>query len=125
MPIWLITSFSLPVARTTGRLLALLVQGLWRNPFGVATLAGASSIVVVALGVLLALRQRRTSAARVDFLKDEVFAICGALALGESLLQRLGLHDEAAHLGAVFDVVEGRLGEPLPLYDGVAPGSCS
>ena len=125
MPIWLITSVSLPVARTTGRLLALLVQGLWRNPFGVATLAGASSIVVVASGVLLRVAATSHFSARVDFLKDEVFAICGALALGESLLLRLGLHNEAAHLGAVFTVVEGRLGEPLPLYDGVAPGSCS
>ncbi len=30
-------------------------------------------------------------AARVDFLKDEVFEICGALALAESVLTRLGL----------------------------------
>jgi hypothetical protein len=43
-------------------------------------------------------------------LKDEVFDICGALALGESILTCLGMPDEAAHLGAVFDVVEGRLG---------------
>ena len=63
--------------------------------------------------------------ARIDFLKDEVFDICGALALGESLLNRLGLHEEAAFLAAVFDVAEGRLGEPLPLYGGVEPGSCS
>ncbi len=63
--------------------------------------------------------------ARVDFLKDEVFEICGALALGESLLIRLGLHNEAAHLATIFNVVEGRLVEMLPLYDGVAPDSCS
>jgi hypothetical protein len=49
-------------------------------------------------------------ASRVEFLKDEVFDICGALALGESILTCLGMPDEAAHLGAVFDVVEGRLG---------------
>jgi hypothetical protein len=63
--------------------------------------------------------------ARIDFLKDEVFDICGALALGESVLNRLGLHEEAAFLAAVFEVAEGRLGEPLPFYDGVEPGSCS
>ena len=48
-------------------------------------------------------------ASRVEFVKDEVFDICGALALGESLLRTLGRRDEAAHLGSVFDVVEGRL----------------
>jgi hypothetical protein len=48
-------------------------------------------------------------ASRVEFLKDEVFDICGALALGESILACLGMPDEAAHLGAVFEVVEGRL----------------
>jgi hypothetical protein len=63
--------------------------------------------------------------ARIDFLKDDVFDICGALALGESLLHRLGRHDEAAHLGEVFDVVEGRLAASLPRYEGVAPGSRS
>jgi hypothetical protein len=46
-------------------------------------------------------------------LKDEVFDICGALALGESLLKRLGMRAEAAHLAAVFEVVEGRLVAPL------------
>jgi hypothetical protein len=54
-------------------------------------------------------------AARVDFLKDEVFDICGALALGESLLKRLGMPAEAAHLAAVFEVVEGRLVAPASL----------
>jgi hypothetical protein len=51
-------------------------------------------------------------AARVDFLKDEVFEICGALALAESLLVRLGRPGEAAFLATIFDVVEGRLVEP-------------
>jgi hypothetical protein len=46
--------------------------------------------------------------------KDEVFDICGALALAQSLLTRLGQPDEAAHLAAIFEVVEGRLAEPLP-----------
>jgi hypothetical protein len=53
-------------------------------------------------------------AARVAFLKEEVFEICGALALGESLLKHLGRPSEAAHLAAVFGVVEGRLVEPRP-----------
>jgi hypothetical protein len=53
-------------------------------------------------------------APRVDFLKDEVFEICGALALAESLLARLGLPGEAAYLAEVFDVVEGRLVMPVP-----------
>jgi hypothetical protein len=48
-------------------------------------------------------------ASRVEFLKDEVFEICGALALSESVLACLGMTDEAAHVGAVFEVVEGRL----------------
>jgi hypothetical protein len=43
-------------------------------------------------------------------LKEEVFAICAALALGESLLLRLGRPGEATHLADVFEVVEGRLG---------------
>jgi hypothetical protein len=47
-------------------------------------------------------------------LKKEVFEICGALALAESLLARLGLLEEAAYLATVFDVVEGRLVEPGP-----------
>ncbi len=52
-------------------------------------------------------------ASRIDFLKDEVFDICGALALGESVCDRLGLIGEAAYLADVFDVVEGRLIEPM------------
>jgi hypothetical protein len=42
-------------------------------------------------------------------MKEDLFAICGALALGESLLRRLGHEDEARHLATVFDGVEGRL----------------
>jgi hypothetical protein len=48
-------------------------------------------------------------ASRVEFVKDEVFDICSALALGEAALIGLGLDEEAAQLGAIFDVVEGRL----------------
>lgn len=53
-------------------------------------------------------------AAQTEFLKDEVFAVCGALALGESLLRRLGWPAEADHLASVFDLVEGRLGVVQP-----------
>ncbi|MGP0031315.1 MAG: hypothetical protein ACLPVF_12510 [Acidimicrobiales bacterium] len=42
-------------------------------------------------------------------MKEEVFEICAALALAEALLRPLGHEAEAAHLAAVFDVVEGRL----------------
>jgi hypothetical protein len=45
-------------------------------------------------------------------LKDEVFEICGALALCEALLIRAGLVAEARRVAAVFDVVESRLMEP-------------
>jgi hypothetical protein len=45
-------------------------------------------------------------------LKNEVFEICGAFALAESVLSRLGLPGEAAYLASVFDVVERRLLEP-------------
>jgi hypothetical protein len=50
----------------------------------------------------------------VDFLKEEVFEICGALALCESLLASLGLSAEADHVAGVFETVEGRLGERQP-----------
>jgi hypothetical protein len=49
-------------------------------------------------------------------LKDEVFEICGALALAESLLSQLGRVGDAAYIASVFDVVEGRL-------VGVRPGA--
>jgi hypothetical protein len=47
----------------------------------------------------------------IDFLRDEVVEICGALALGGSLLRRLGLCAEAARLEVLFGVVEARLAE--------------
>jgi len=56
--------------------------------------------------------------------KEEVFEICGALALGESLLRRFGLRPEAAHLAAIFEVVEGRLVLPPP-YEGEESDTCS
>jgi hypothetical protein len=42
-------------------------------------------------------------------LKEELFDICGALAQAESFLRGLGYNDEANHLAATFDQVEGRL----------------
>jgi hypothetical protein len=53
-------------------------------------------------------------------LKEEVFEICGALALGESLLLRLGMVSEAARLSALFDAVEGRLVDPQPSGEAVS-----
>jgi len=50
----------------------------------------------------------------IDFLRDEVAEICGALALGGSLLRRLGLGPEAARLEALFRAVEERLAEAQP-----------
>ncbi len=51
--------------------------------------------------------------------------MCGALALGESLLRRLGWPAEADHLASVFDLVEGRLGvvQPSEVADSEPPDS--
>jgi hypothetical protein len=51
-------------------------------------------------------------------LKEEVAEICGALALGASLLRRLGLGFEASRLEALFSVVESRLTETQGQSDG-------
>jgi hypothetical protein len=48
-------------------------------------------------------------APQVEIPKEEVFEICGALALGESLLRQLGLVSEAARMAELFTAVEGRL----------------
>ncbi len=50
-------------------------------------------------------------APHIDFLRDEVVEVCGALALGGSLLRRLGLVAEAARLEGLFGAVEARLAE--------------
>ena len=42
-------------------------------------------------------------------MREEVVEICGALALGGSLLRRLGLWAEAARLEVLFGTVEERL----------------
>jgi hypothetical protein len=47
----------------------------------------------------------------IDFLRDEVADICGALALGGSLLRRLGLGAEAMRLESLYGAVAARLAE--------------
>jgi hypothetical protein len=47
-------------------------------------------------------------------MRVEVAEICGALALGGSLLRRLGLAPEAARLEVLFAAVEERLNEAPP-----------
>ncbi len=57
-------------------------------------------------------------------MKDEVVEICGALALGGSLLRRLGLCTEAARLEVLFGAVEARLAETqLPVGSPPVSGS--
>jgi hypothetical protein len=46
----------------------------------------------------------------VRYHKEEVFEICGALALAEVLLARLGREAEASRMATVFELVEGALG---------------
>lgn len=45
----------------------------------------------------------------VRYRKDEVFEICGALALAEVVLARLGHEVEAARMASVFELVESGL----------------
>jgi hypothetical protein len=47
----------------------------------------------------------------IDFMRDEVADICGALALGGSLLRRLGLGAEAVRFESLYGAVAGRLAE--------------
>lgn len=49
--------------------------------------------------------------APIDFLRVEVADICGALALGGSLLRRLGLGAEASRLESLYGTVAARLAE--------------
>jgi hypothetical protein len=44
-------------------------------------------------------------------MRDEVADICGALALGGSLLRRIGLGAEAVRLESLYGAVAGRLAE--------------
>ena len=50
-------------------------------------------------------------APHIDFLRGEVVEVCAALALGGSLLRRLGLTAEASRLEGLFAAVEARLAE--------------
>jgi hypothetical protein len=47
----------------------------------------------------------------IDFMRDEVADICGALALGGSLLRRLGLGAEAVRFESLYGAVAARLAE--------------
>jgi hypothetical protein len=47
----------------------------------------------------------------IDFLRDEVADICGALALGGSLLRRLGLGAEAVRFESLYGAVVARLAD--------------
>ena len=61
-------------------------------------------------------------------MRDEVVDICGALALGGSLLRRLGLCGEATRLETLFGAVERRLAEsqaPDRSPGGSSPASSS
>jgi hypothetical protein len=49
----------------------------------------------------------------IDFLRDEVADICGALALGGSLLRRLGLGAEALRFESLYGAVAARLAEEV------------
>jgi hypothetical protein len=50
----------------------------------------------------------------IGFLKEEVATMCGALALGASLLRHRGLEVEATRLEGLFRRVEQRLGPAQP-----------
>jgi hypothetical protein len=58
----------------------------------------------------------------IDFLRDEVADICGALALGSSLLRRLGLGAEAVRFESLYGAVAARLAEDVQVS---AEPSCS
>ena len=49
-------------------------------------------------------------ATRVEYSKDEVFEVCGTLALAERLLHHLGRPLEAAGVARAFELMEGGLG---------------
>jgi hypothetical protein len=56
-------------------------------------------------------RHQAAVEAPIDFLRVEVADICGALALGGSLLRRLGLGAEAARLESLYAAVAARLAD--------------
>jgi hypothetical protein len=60
----------------------------------------------------------------ISYRKEEVFEICGALALAEALLSRSGREVDASRMAAVFDLVEAGLVRPaVPAADQGAAGS--
>jgi hypothetical protein len=59
VPPWLITSFGLPVATTTGRLIVVLSSNLSRHPFSAVTVVVGLSMVAAGWRILLHLRHRR------------------------------------------------------------------
>ncbi|HEY6471455.1 MAG TPA: hypothetical protein VIY26_01100 [Acidimicrobiales bacterium] len=58
-------------------------------------------------------------------MKDEVADICGALALGGSLLRRLGLGAEAGRLESLYGAVAARLAEDGQSSAGTSSLSCA
>jgi hypothetical protein len=58
---WLITSFSLPVAMTAGRLVVRTALASWRWPFGAVTAAVALGLMTTACGAVAGHRRRRAS----------------------------------------------------------------
>ena len=105
MSSWLIPSLGLPVAMTTGRLVVLTLTGASASPDRAATRRPCRPMLMTVAPCVRRGAGALRSAGR--FLKNEVFEICGALALAESVLARLGLSGEAADLAAVFDLVRG------------------
>ncbi len=64
--------------------------------------------------------------AHVVFAKEDVFEVCGALALAEAVLRRCGRPLEAARMGEVFSLAEAGLAGPAPLaQEPAVPGSNS
>ena len=77
---------------TTGRLVVLtLDRGVGSSDRRGDGGTGSAVMLMIGCAALVSRRAPARFAARVDFLKNEVFEICGALALAESLLARLGL----------------------------------
>jgi hypothetical protein len=60
----------------------------------------------------------------VRYSKSDAFEICGALALAESVLRVLGHADDAALVGAVFEVAEAGLARSHDRPSAVGPGGC-
>jgi hypothetical protein len=58
---WLITSFSLPVAMTAGRLVVRTAMASWRGQLGAVTAAVALGLMMTACGAVAGHRRRRAS----------------------------------------------------------------